>query len=239
MSASPPSKIFGISVGMDPKFVAGGLLAVALLVLLYNSRSSSGPSTASPGTVDTHSAPLGSYPGASRTRPGQRRNRGAAFDRGTLRIRPVDATRGDVDPTLRLDMLERLRNVPAASAGRSLFEIGPAAVIPSAAEIAKLDQQMHPKTGPPQPPPTEMGAASTGPPVNIPLKFYGFAKPAGQTQHNRGLFMNGDNVVVASEGDLIDHKYLVVELTPVSAKMEDVELKQAQTLPVVPEANQQ
>jgi hypothetical protein len=236
MSATPQTKIFGINVGVDPKFIAGGLLVVALLILFYNSHSDSGANAPSSAAVDSHNAPVVTPPGVRGARPGQRRNRSAAFDRGTLRIRPVDATRGDVDPTLRLDMLERLRNVPAASPERSLFEIGPAAVIPSAAEIARLNQPMEPK--PMAPPPSET-AAVTAPQVNIPLKFYGFARPAAQGQHNRGLFMSGDNVVVASEGDLIEHQYLVVELTPLTAKMEDTQLKQGQILPVVPEANQQ
>jgi len=42
---------------------------------------------------------------------------------GVLRIRPVDATRGDIDPTLRLDLLERLQKVPQAKVTRSLFEL--------------------------------------------------------------------------------------------------------------------
>jgi hypothetical protein len=76
------------------------------------------------------------------------------------------------------------------------------------------------------------------PQVNIPLKFYGFANPAAQGpgKGKQGLFLEGDNVVVASEGELVDHRYLVVELTPVTARLEDTQLKQGQTLPVVPEA---
>ena len=74
--------------------------------------------------------------------------------------------------------------------------------------------------------------------VNIPLKFYGFAKPANKGELNRGLFLEGDNVIVASEGELVDHRYLVVELTPTSARMEDVQVKQRQDLPIVPEAVQ-
>ena len=75
--------------------------------------------------------------------------------------------------------------------------------------------------------------------VNIPLKFYGFVRPAEKGQNNRGLFLDGDNILVASEGELIDHRYLVRELSALTARLEDTQVKQGQTLQVVPEARQQ
>jgi hypothetical protein len=236
MSAAPQTRIFGMNFGVDPKFIVGGLVVIALLVLFFNSRSDNSASPTAT-AVDTRSIPAVAYPGASRARPGQRRNRDAGVDRGALRIRAVDATRGDVDPTLRLDMLERLQTVAAAPPGRSLFELGPAPVAPSMAAVAQLNTQIQPKPLPAVD--ASETAAAAGPQVNIPLKFYGYARPAVQGERNRGLFMNGDNVVVASEGELIDHRYLVVELTPANAKMEDTQIKLPQTLPVIPEANEQ
>jgi hypothetical protein len=75
--------------------------------------------------------------------------------------------------------------------------------------------------------------------VNIPLKYYGFMKPMEPGQANRGLFLDGDNVLVASEGQTLKQRYMVVELGPNTAKMEDTTVKQGQTLPVVPAALQQ
>ncbi|HEX4771471.1 MAG TPA: hypothetical protein VH351_11590 [Bryobacteraceae bacterium] len=240
MSAAPQTKIFGITLGVDPKFVVGGLLAIALLVLYFNSRSSGGSSeNSSTNTADTRSAaPAIAYPGTSAAKGARRRNRNAAaLDRGTLRIRPVDASRGDIDPTLRLDMLARLQTISADTPGRSLFEAGSAAAVPSAEAVAKLNTNIEPAPLPATPPPSPTGPVT--PQVNIPLRFYGFVRPAAANQRNRGLFMSGDNVIVASEGETIEGRYLVVELTANAARMEDTQIKQGQTLPVVPEANQQ
>jgi hypothetical protein len=237
MSAAPQTRIFGINVGVDPKYIVGGLLAIALLVLYLNSRSSgtegSSTSTADTGTV----TPSIAYPGTSNARTAKRRNRtAAAYDRGTLRIRPVDPTRGDIDPTLRLDMIARLQNINVDTPGRSLFEVGAAAPVPTPEAVEKLNTKIEPAPLPATPPPA---AAPVTPQANIPLRFYGFVQPAGSNHQNRGLFMSGDNVVVAAEGELIDHRYLVVQLSLNSARMEDTQIKQGQVLPVVPEANQQ
>jgi hypothetical protein len=88
----------------------------------------------------------------------------------------------------------------------------------------------------PLPPPNPIPAAPAAPVVNIPFKYYGFVKPGSKGETNRGFFLDGDNVIVASEGELLKQRYLVVALTPNSARMEDTQLKQGQTLPLVPEA---
>src|ERR1700759_1256664 len=88
------------------------------------------------------------------------------------------------------------------------------------------------------PMPNKANSPPMGPVVNIPFKFYGYVKPATKGENNRGLFLDGDNILVASEGELLEHRYLVVELTPNNARMEDTSIKLGQTLPVVPEAMQ-
>jgi hypothetical protein len=71
------------------------------------------------------------------------------------------------------------------------------------------------------------------------LKYYGFAKPIGTGESNRGFFLDGDNILIASEGEVVKQKYLIVELTPTSARVEDTELKQGKPLPLEPEARDQ
>ena len=101
-----------------------------------------------------------------------------------------------------------------------------------------------------QPRPRPIGPGGPGGPgmaggsqfAAIPLKYYGFEKPAqsvvnpnvaSTVGNNRGFFLDGDNVLVASEGEVLKQRYLVVELTPNSARLEDTQMKQGQTLPVV------
>ncbi len=237
MSAAHATKIFGIRVGLDPKILIGGLVALAALLFWYNSRSdetASAPATAARPAVTTQTA---SAPSTGSRTTGVRRGSGNGVnDRGKLRLRPIDPTRGDVDPTLRLDLLNRLSAVKLEGAHRSLFEIGalpPAALLASAIKNRPIL--------PPKPlPPTQYPPLSTAPPpVNIPLKYYGFVKPMEPGQVNRGFFLDGDNVLVASEGQVLNHRYLVVELAPNTAKMEDTQVKQGQSLSLVPAALQQ
>ena len=71
------------------------------------------------------------------------------------------------------------------------------------------------------------------------MKYYGFAKPVDKAQNNRGFFLDGDNILIASEGEVVKSRYLVVELTPASARLEDTQVKKGKSLPLVPEAKDQ
>jgi hypothetical protein len=233
-----PTKIFGIQVGVDPKLLVGALIVLAAILFWLNS-SGDGSSSGTPSATRTGSAapavsPLGGRSLASR------RNRSVNSDRGILRIRPVDPTHGDIDPTLRLGLLARLQSVTPPKRGRSLFEIGPG----PEAQLAQQNLPSVPKgpripLAPPQPTQFAGGTMPQTPMLSIPLKFYGFVRPAAKGQNNQGLFLDGDNVLVASEGELIDHRYLVRELNATNARIEDTQVKQGQTLQVVPEARPQ
>jgi hypothetical protein len=165
------------------------------------------------------------------------RHRGSHQDRGTLRLRAVDPTRGDIDPTLRLDFLDRLSKVQAPASMRNLFEAGPA-IEPGVAGAAVPNRMIPVKT--PELPPVRPGYPIT-PQIaaNIPYKYYGFARPFNPGDGNRGFFMEGDNIFVAVEGQLLENRYLVVQLTPNDARVEDTQVKLGKTLPVVPEAREQ
>jgi hypothetical protein len=239
VSAAPETRVFGIRLGIDPKIVVGGLFAIAVLLFFWHSRSDSdAPAHDTPASVTSTNLGNGSGSVSPVIRPVRRRLSSGVSNRAALRIRTVDATRGDIDPTLRTDLLERLQNVPEGGNGRSLFDIGEAA--PTMAAIQKVNQVIRPAPLPSNLPPQQpVPTAPIVPQVNIPLKFYGFVKSARHGAASRGLFLDGDNVIVASEGEVIDNRYLVVALTAQNARMEDTQLKQGQTLPVVPEVMQE
>jgi len=228
VSAAPAAggtTIFGIRLGVDPKILVGGLLALVILLYWYNSR----PDEEGGRSKGAQRVPASSSPAASRGRTAMRSR--AQNERGTLRLRPVEGGRGDVDPTLRLDLLDKVRAVPPANGLRNLFE-GGLAVAQNMPPIPRT-APMIPKAIAPTPTamPTNLNLA-----VHIPFKYYGFAKPALNGGANRGFFMEGDNILVAAEGDVLEQRYLVVALTPNTAKVEDTQLKQGQDLPVTPEA---
>jgi hypothetical protein len=232
MSAAPAARggttIFGIRLGIDPKILLGAFFALALALYWFNSRADEEGHT--PRTQHSQGS---AAPAASRARVAARSR--SQNERGTLRLRPVEGARGDIDPTLRLDLLERVRAVRPETGVRNLFEGG-----------AALAQNLPPipKTPPMIPKALATGPSAMTPPnlnltVHIPFKYYGFARPAMKDDANRGFFMEGDNILVAAEGDMLERRYLIVALTPNSAKVEDTQLKQGQDLAVTPEATAQ
>ncbi len=233
MSAAAQTKIFGIKLGVDPKILVLGLVAIAGALFWYNSRGEDETSSVAGSHVP---AAQSASPTTLRTHPGRtRRPTTAVNDRGSLRVRPIDASSGNVDPTLRLGLLARLQNLEPPAGERNIFEAGPDPI--AAAQAAAQIKAPKIVPGPVQPP-SYPQLSSGPPPINIPLKYYGFAKSADSTP-NSGFFLDGDNVLVASEGELLQKRYLVVELNARSAKLEDTEMKQSQTLQVVPEAAEQ
>jgi hypothetical protein len=233
VSAAPAVRggttIFGIRVGMDPKILVGGLIALALVMYWYGSRGDEEGGGTRAGTQHTQGS---AAPAATRARTVRSRSQN---ERGTLRLRPVEGGRGDIDPTLRLDLLERVRAVRAETGVRNLFE-GGLAVAQNLPPVPKM-APMIPKSlaqGPSAMTPTNLNLA-----VHIPFKYYGFARPTMKGDANRGFFMEGDNILVAAEGDVLEKRYLIVALTPNAAKVEDTQLKQGQDLAVTPEATAQ
>jgi len=64
----------------------------------------------------------------------------------------------------------------------------------------------------------------------IPLKFYGFT--SARAGLKRAFFLEGEDVYVANEGDIVKKRYKVVRVNLNSVVVEDTEYKQQQTLPL-------
>jgi hypothetical protein len=147
----------------------------------------------------------------------------------------IDPTR--VDPTLRLDLLAKLQEVPAPGGGHNLFLIGPAppkVELPSGTETKVVVYK--PVMGPrPLPPPPGTVPPPPRQPVPINVKYYGWASPSG-SERKRAFFLDGDDVIVKSEGDTIKGHYRVVRIGPSSVVVEDVNDKMQQTLRKVEDA---
>ena len=236
-TAAPPSR--GLKFGAEPRKLAllGGLLVVAVGAFLYNSSSDTGSSDAgSSAAVHTPGVPASATP---LTRPRIRRRAAQrTSERNTLRMQEVtlEAQRGNIDPTLRLDLLQRLKGVKFTGGNRSLFESGPAAALPGQAggQSVKITPGPLPQT----PANTVINASGPLQPqfAPIPLKFYGFAAPANSMGPRRGFFLDDDNVVVADEGDTVKGHYRIVSLQPKAAEVEDTATKNRQTLTIIPES---
>jgi len=142
-----------------------------------------------------------------------------------------------VDPTLRLDRLAKLQNVPAAGSGRNLFSMSqaPPPDLPKGPEPkVELKATMQ---GPPPIPPE---APPPGPPPPPPLppitfKYYGIATVrADGTQ--TAFFLDGENIIIKSVGETVEGTYKLVRIGANSAVVEDTKSKRQQTVPLAEEA---
>jgi hypothetical protein len=228
-------------IGAEPKKI--GALVVLVLVAGYFYFTSGGPSGSSSATS---ARPAITAPPniqrppvrpVSRTRPGQPDGPRSQLEYRPS-LKPKDLDRANIDPRLHTDLLEKLRAVTAEGAGsRSLFDFSAA----PKAEGAKIDKEpppiavvrpfVGPKPPPPPPPPAQPPSA---PP--IPLKFYGFVNRA-RAGAKSAFFLDGDDIIVASEGDLIKKRYKIVSIGLNSAVVEDTQFKNnaRQTLPLTEE----
>lgn len=140
-----------------------------------------------------------------------------------------------VEPTLKLELLTKLRNVKAEGGSRSLFEFTQAP--PPKTEIK--DVRIVPKrvkVGPQLPPVVENKTPQPAPKptVPIPLKFYGFTNPSRQGV-KRAFFLAGDEIFVAGEGETVKKRYQVIRIGVNSVVVKDVEQDSQQTLPLIQE----
>ena len=230
------TKLFGLRIPVDQKFVLGGFIAVVALVLWFNVSGGSDDHPVSTARPVVSAKTVSPAPAPTFNQSVARRETANRSKQGVLRFKPVDPTIGNVDPTLKLWLLDKVRAVKPAEGARNLFETGPDIAVGSLLPIPatkpilpKPQSQMGPMppvaSGPPPPPP-----------VNIPLRYYGFVKPGLRTDGNRGYFMDGENILMATEGDVLESRFLVVTLSPNTARVEDIQLKQGQDLQLIPEA---
>lgn len=125
------------------------------------------------------------------------------------------AASNSLDPTLRYDWLKASEDTQYTGAGRNIFRAEvdiPKPIVP----VQKQPVVQVPQ-GPPPPPP-------------INLKFFGFANKPGEAK--RIFLSKGEDVFIAAEGDIIDRRYKIVHITPVSVEVEDVLNNNRQSIPL-------
>lgn len=122
-----------------------------------------------------------------------------------------------LDPTLRLDLLRASEDVKYEGKGRNIFRAGSE---PPPEETAKVIPKNTQPDVPPGPPPP--------PPIN--LKYYGFASKPGEPR--QAFLSQGEDVFIAGEGDIVNRRYKVVRIGPVSVEVEDLQYNHRQVLPL-------
>jgi hypothetical protein len=186
----------------------GVLGALALLFVVRAVFNSSAPEPTSVGPV----AQIPALPAAP-----ARKNRAPA--RTKTAVTRIAKAPNSIDPTLRFDWLKVSEDTQYAGNGRNIFLAQ--AEIPEPIKNGATDQQkLAEQQGPPQPPPP--------PPIN--LKFYGYASKAGEPK--RIFLSQGEDVFIATEGQVIDRRYKVLRISPVSVEIEDMLYNNRQSIPL-------
>jgi len=228
-------------LGAKPKQLAflGGLVLLLIVVYLYNrTPSTPGPppssqvqrATATPTTPN----PLGPRTASSSPMPAQRTAGRGGVTRSVEDFRPTiklkegtDLSR--IDPRIRLDLLEKLQKVAMDAGSRSIFELSappppPVKPIVVGPKVVAAATPPPTETGPPKPPPP-------APPPPIPLKFYGYANTQ-KGGPKRAFFLDGEDIFVAAENEMVRNRYKIVRIGLNSAVVEDTTNKNQQTLPL-------
>ena len=123
-----------------------------------------------------------------------------------------------LDPELRYDWLQASEDTKYQGNGRNIFRAQDIVIPKPVAPPRKVDA---PPVDPnPQPPPP--------PPIN--LKFFGFANRPGEAK--KVFLEQGEDIFVASEGDIVNRRYKVIKIAPTSVEVEDVLNNNRQSIPL-------
>jgi hypothetical protein len=122
-----------------------------------------------------------------------------------------------LDPTLRYDWLKASEDTEYQGKGRNIFRAQ-----------AEIPQPIVPPVTPNTDTPS--GASPPPPPPPINIKFFGFANKAGESKK---IFLSqGEDVFIAVEGDIVNRRYKVLVISPMSVEIEDVLTNNRQSIPL-------
>lgn len=195
-----------------------GFFALLSLFYLYNVLFG-GTSTPAPApAVIVNSATVKTTPGPSRT---------VTAPPGFAVAEKVGTTSGQLDPTLHMQAMRVTESLVYTGSGRNIF----AGVGGAATDVDKPKAPARPPlpvaVAPPRP--VDLGPP---PPPPINLKFFGTSTQTGGIR--KAFLLAGDEVFLASPGDVVQRRYRVVTIGPSSIVVEDLPNNNKQTLPLIP-----
>ncbi|MGC9945445.1 MAG: hypothetical protein ABSF64_03530 [Bryobacteraceae bacterium] len=136
-----------------------------------------------------------------------------------------------IDPTLRTDLLAKVQAVDMEGGRRNLFQVGAPPLPPEPTVSVKGGTQAAKAFGPePEPGPPPKPAEPPPPPIT--LKYYGYSSARGDNNRKHAFFLDGEDILVAAEGETVKKRYRVVKIGVNSVVMEDTQFKHEQTLPL-------
>jgi hypothetical protein len=201
-----------------------GVLLLVFVVFAYNMFFGGSPNPAA--TPAPVSAPVATRSGSNPARTGSSSNNaktGLGVAPG-IAATMMASTSSSLDPTLDESAMLRTESLVYSGTGRNIFSATYIAPI----ELPKNVPSARPgvvaaaavPTGPPPPPPP--------PPIN--LKYFGTAVRANGLR--QAFLLQGEDVYLASVGDIVARKYRIVSIGPTNMQVEDLVYNDTQSLPL-------
>jgi len=131
----------------------------------------------------------------------------------------VPVTEPRLDPTLDLNLLAQSEDIKYEGNGRNIFVAG---------SVATIEKPR--RNGTARNEPAVIQIPTVPPPPPIPLKFFGFANKPGEAK--RIFLVNGEDVFIAGENDIVDRRYRVLHISNTAVEMEDVLNNNKQSIPL-------
>jgi hypothetical protein len=133
------------------------------------------------------------------------------------------STSSSLDPTLDETAMLRTESLVYSGSGRNIFSL---TYVPPPVELPKAVPAARP------PAPVYVAPVATGPPPPPPinLKFFGTETRANGMR--QAFLLSGEDVYLASQGDIVAHKYKIVSIAASSVQVEDLTNSNTQTLPL-------
>lgn len=211
--------------------MAGALGAVALCCILYAYNTLfGGPDapTPPPSIAATTPAPpprgrsgittAGSTDSGNSLRPGQGSLAGVSATR-------LATTSASLDPTLDERAMLRTESLQYAGSGRNIFSAT------YTAPLAPLKLPTYVPSARPQAVTLPPAPSGPPPPPPINLKYFGTASRSGGAR--QAFLLSGEDVYLASPGEIVARKYKVLQIGASSITIEDLQNNNTQTLPLI------
>jgi hypothetical protein len=199
-----------LALGAENKKQVYLLAALAIVIViaggyeLYNNFSSPSAPSAPP--------PVANVPGLRAPAP-QNVSAGAGAEAEKLN----DA---NIDPALHFDKLAQSEDVDYSGTGRNIFSAESAPPIIAPIAPARPNPGPAVAAGPPPPPK----------PPSIDLKYFGYEQ--GNDKALKAFFVHGEDIFMAHSGDIVDHRYRVGAIHPMSVEITDLAYNNTQTIPL-------
>jgi hypothetical protein len=140
----------------------------------------------------------------------------------------IATSSASLDPTLDESAMLRTEHLVYSGSGRNIFSL---VYVPEVkVDITKVDHSPRPTPGPPVHVdlPKPATCPPSCPPIN--LKFFGTATRANGSR--QAFLLQGEDVFLASQGDIVARKYKIVSIASNSIQVEDLTNNNTQTLPL-------